>query len=790
MRKILAILISVIILSACTPVHRFTQLRKLPRAYSENYSVSGVKAPKSEAHFKPWVVYSDRVDNAAYVNPGGRVKAAEVGMLDTFLVIKVKGDYLRLIKYNPANIKNNRFTAHKKAEYVGWMHSSRLILSHSSITDVRSGLHDKLLATIADTSAVMRPEFYFAAADSLKVFGDPDLLKQTGTIGVNSIVYALKYSADRRSTLVSKTPVVSADKISEQLIGWIPSVMLKGIGRQVFAKTSLAKGIAQPKVLKYSPVIRPYPKDSLCSFVSGTFMSVIDKTENRVFNIDGKSISYKQSEQIKQELKRVNVLFAMEQSTQLPAQYPMLLNAIQNLHPFFSASGESLTYQFGGSVATSRGIETISLTSDYETLVERLTEIASRVGNKNSNPLPAWESMKSTLSLIGDSSGSVNFIVSIGETGGVQENAPSSLVKSLNEKNCRLLGWQLYASNEDKYNNYILQLSDMIEQYSDYQISHKRKIILYADQFRRTNLLREGGSNFLMLDYPYASMNQGGFLFPEKGGSLPVELFGGAVDSIMTQIRADHQLLSESMDRAFATVGNSKDRLDSLLVATYHLPQGIQPNKEFKKMFDGTTPLWYKQTSRITLPDSLMHYYLLLSDLELKQTKERLETLCAMEVDVKDANKPKKGKTKQLCRYLEETEQTDDEATAGVMPADTVSNADTVYVSTQKIRRHLYRFYMSELRNCRICRLKQKEINRYPLSYAHRQIFGVPSNNPMLDSITVKDLKKKKQVSDSQLDSLIQYLKERKENLIKKSTEEQITTGGQNYYYIDSKLLP
>lgn len=49
-----------------------------------------------------------------------------------------------------------------------------------------------------------------------------------------------------------------------------------------------------------------------------------------------------------------------------------------------------------------------------------------------------------------------------------------------------------------------------------------------------------------------------------------------------------------------------------------------------------------------------MRYYLLLSDPELKQTIERLETLCAIEVDVKDMNKPKKGKVKQLCRYLRE----------------------------------------------------------------------------------------------------------------------------------------
>lgn len=315
-------------------------------------------------------------------------------------------------------------------------------------------------------------------------------------------------------------------------------------------------------------------------------------------------------------------------------------------------------------------------------------------------------------------------------------------------------------------------------------------MILYADQFYRSNLLREAGSNFLMLDYPYASMTQGGFLFPEKGETLSMELFAGAVDSIVTQIRADHQLLSESIDRAFASVGNSKDRLDSLLLATYHLPKGMKPDRAFKKMFNNATPLWYRETGRVNVADSLMSYYLLLSDPELKQAKERLETLCAMEVDVKDATKPQKGKIKQLCRYLKERVHPDDIVTTNTPSANAESSADTVYVSTRKIRRHLYRFYMSELRSCRVCKIKRKEIKRYPLSYAHSQIFGVPANHPMLDSITVKELKKRKLLSDKELDELIQYFKERKENMTKKSSEEQITTEGQNYYYIASDLLP
>lgn len=792
MGKILITLLTCILfLSACGPVHKFTQLRKLPREYSENYSIEGIKAPASEAHFKPWIVYSDRVGNVAYVNPGGKVESMEVSPWEAFLVIKKQGDYLRLIKYKAENIKNNRFAEPKKAEYVGWMHASRLILSPIAITDVRSGLHDKLLTAIADTSAILSPEDYLATADSLKVFGEPELQKQSTTVGLHSIVYALKYSLDGHSVLVAKTPDITVEKIGEQVLGWVPKVMLTQMGRQIFAQTSLAREQKQPDALKYSPVIKPYSTDSAYTFRSGVFVPVIDKTGNKVFNIDGQAMLYEQSRRIKENLKEVTVLFSMEQSSNLAEQYPKLLNAIQNLHSLFSLPGQpNRTYRFGAAIATERGIEVIPLTSDYEALIDRMTEFSSRVLTEKTPSLPAWTALKKALTLIDGHSESVNLIIEIGEKGDMREDAPASVAESLSKKNCRILGWQLYASNEEPYNNYTLQLSDMIRKYADYQTIHKRKILLYANQFVGCNLMREvNNSNFFMLDYPYASMSQGGFLFPEKGELLSMELFAGAVDSIVTQIRADQSVLSESIDRAFSTVGNAKDRFDSTLVSKFNLPAGMKPGKDFKKMFAGTSPVWYKKVARIAVPDSLMQLRLLLAEPELKQVKERMETLCAMEVDVKDKTKPKKGKTRKLCRYLEETENRDEEEVPAGQ-ADAGSRRDTVYVSTKKVRRHLYKFYMAELRSCKVCRLKRKEVKRYTLSYAHRQVFGVPANGALLKDITVKGLKKRKKLSDAELDALVTYFKHCKEEFGKKFTEEQFSSAGQEYYYIDSRLLP
>ena len=78
-------------------------------------------------------------------------------------------------------------------------------------------------------------------------------------------------------------------------------------------------------------------------------------------------------------------------------------------------------------------METIPLTADYEILIDRLVKMASHVADTENTPLPAWKAMRSALELIGNTPEAVNLIISVGETGEQQENAPSSIVKTLKE---------------------------------------------------------------------------------------------------------------------------------------------------------------------------------------------------------------------------------------------------------------------------------------------------------------------------------------------------------------------
>lgn len=780
--------IMVTLLSSCSPVNMFTRLNKLPREHSDNFQIEGVKARKSEKHNTPWIVYSDRSDNAAFIKRGGQIQSEQIAFGDPFLVIKRKGEYLKLIKYKAENTKENRLSERKKAEYIGWVHQSNLLLSPASITDIRSGKKSKMLVAIRDTTTVFNARKYFKNGDSILVCQNPDLQKPTSAIALYDIVYALKYAKDGNSILVSCTPDVGAEEVREQLVGWIPTLLLQDIGRDLFVERPLSKRYPQPQSLRYSPVIRSVRTDSLVTFNSGHLIPLVDKRDNRIFNIDGSALSYLQSDSIKKELRNINVVFVFEPCETARTQFPVLLNIIQNLKTLFVSETGKYSYQFGAALATDNGIRRLSLNTDYSVFVDSVSSVASSILTGHPPAIEAWETLRYGLDLLEDSGNATNLVIVIGERGEGTENAPADIVSSLSRLNCRMMGVQLYATREAVYNNFVLQLSDMIEKYAAYQTVYKRGRIVFADQYCRSNIFMEHDANFYLLDYPAASMTQGGVMFPEKEEALALANFEARLDSLHTQIIKDNTLLAESLDLAFATAGSTKDRYADEFTEIFSI-DNTKPNHDFQNTFAGKMPMWYEPTDRIGVTDSTAHYHLMLSENELQSVKDFLEKLCRNEVDVKDAGKPKKRKAKNICKYLEQTEYVTEEQLSA-RREEVMNTADTVYVSTKKIRKELIRLYLSKLNSCSICRKKNREYKRFTLAMAHLQIFGVPANNEILNTITIKELGDRNKVSDKELEQLVNYFKKTKNRFNDEFSKGKIESSGQPYYYVDYKLLP
>lgn len=96
----------IICMASCGPVHRFTRIKNVPREYMRNYSIEGVKAPRNQTLPKhtPWIVFANEA-GTTYLSPSGKNEMQSVKYMDAFLVIKRKGDWLRVIQYDPAILK-------------------------------------------------------------------------------------------------------------------------------------------------------------------------------------------------------------------------------------------------------------------------------------------------------------------------------------------------------------------------------------------------------------------------------------------------------------------------------------------------------------------------------------------------------------------------------------------------------------------------------------------------------------------------------------------------------------
>jgi hypothetical protein len=826
---------ALLLVSSCGPVHRFTRVKKIPREYSLNYCGEDTKAPKTDLNKEPWIVYSDRAENRTYNNAGGKVKAKDAGYLDPFLVIgtKNKGEYLKLIKYTPDILKNGKLE-YKKAEYCGWIHKSKLLLNQQSVTDIASGKKNRMLAVFADTLSINEPGKFFAK-DSLILYKDLEQKSQTGTLSPYSIIYRLKQSEDGTKTLISKKPYIKPETVKEDILGWIDNSLVRDIGtglhvdlqtvpedaKRFFINKSeeipITGDIAdagrmlaeQYKTIKYNPVSSYSTKDSLTAFRTRMALPVFDYSNNYIFNVNGQQISHRKFRDIARGLKNINVSFVFEGSEQTISQFPQIVNALQNLQPLFEQADGYYSYRFNcvmtfdetGKLLRPAATE---FTPDYTQVVNMLSDKANRKDRLRPVKLPrgSWPALRKSVELFDRHRDAANLIVLIGDRRPAGTGIDSTLVNRMIKNNCRIIGFQVYAGDGDEYNNFVLDMEDMINGYADGMINAKRDILVSPEQIKRINrYIQAGGQkNGYRLDFPAGSITQGALFFPQKDETLPMEILANNVDTIIRQIKLDNSAITQHMSKAFRTTGNNRTRFDSLFVKNFGIDTTRIPGKDLIKNFVEETPGWYMPSKIVVLNDSVNKkagYRLMLSEAEMKELKEFVSALSEQEVDYIYRAKQKQEQKRKPCNCPEDdlfAELEKEEQAISVQ--DSVAGEETLhvrtagageYAGTKKVRKHLEKTLLSPVKYCKLCKEKGSRLKSLTLAEAQYRITGCPTSNGLLNSIRIKDLKNKKALSDERLEALVNYYKKMKKELDK---AEQFESNGEVYYWVDRKLLP
>ena len=248
-------------------------------------------------------------------------------------------------------------------------------------------------------------------------------------------------------------------------------------------------------------------------------------------------------------------------------------------------------------------------------------------------------------------------------------------------------------------------------------------------------------------------------------------------------------MLIASIDSAFLTVGNSKDRYNKVLIDRYQLDTLSKPCDKLYELIGSQEAYIYMPLDSVIIADTLKDIRYLLSIKEVDAIKLLLSSLKEKEVDIIDNSKSKRDNVVTHKRYLNDIARYNQ-----MNKVDSISEPkqaiDTVYASTKIIRKHLYVTYLSSLSDSKSVYLSKRKLKKLTLSEIHLLLFGIPSNSQRLDNITLKALRKCSLLTDADLSELILYFKKSSDKFEQKHAEEQIKSFDDKYYYINPKLLP
>ena len=808
--------------SCASPINRTTRFKKIPREYSLNYCGENVKGPNTDYNKEAWIAFSSKEGNYTLQNPGGVVKYKKTKFMEPFFVIKEQGEYLRLVKYDP-QLNGNDLTSTKiknrdNAQYYGWMNKADLLLSRQSVTDIATGFKTKSLSIISDTMAITHANL-FIKNDSVQTFKDDKLSVEGNKIPLHELIYTVKYSDDRKKKLMSRKAIINPDSVDNEVLGWVPASLTYELGQRLYIDTDKMPShllsfktkeqtdllpVSQDNMgyiyttyrenaLKYAPVHQYRKSSDMVSFKTSLPIPLTKRSSYYVLNVDGNKINFNQFKKWEKDLRKINIIFVLEGKKLVIDSYNKVLNAVQNMQPMFDVENDIYEYKFGAVMAFQGQspvvplVKKLDLTDSYFDLINFFNNEEDNIHNYE--PLSSrntWSGLENAADLIYPHSDETNILIVIGEAGNVYneddaysytEEMHQSLIDKITDANARVLGFQLFGEKTNAGNNFVLQISSLIDNYAYRTMYNKREKIVYPDQLVSQNKFKERSKNIYSLDFPANSMTQGWILFPQKDTDQPLNSLITSIDTMIIDVKKDNDGILSNLDKAFKELGKYRTELDSLWVG-YHNMQGK------KSMVDAKYPMWYLP-SQTTIFDNTINeeidYKLLLSDNEFKDLMDFLQKISANEVDY--TYKGKKKKAKDICNCPDD--YIVDE------PETAIANAE--FINTKKIRKSLYNIYSNLLNECRICAPDNNVLDNYTLADVQFKITGCPSSTPQLNKYILNDIKDRKKIPDGELQQLILYFKDKKENLENLLTTKQLykfESNGENYYWISQDLLP
>ena len=373
-----------------------------------------------------------------------------------------------------------------------------------------------------------------------------------------------------------------------------------------------------------------------------------------------------------------------------------------------------------------------------------------------------------------------NIIVLIGENGNQKEQIDDALVNELVKVNGHIVACQLYANKGNVFNNFVLQVEDMISRSAEKMAKEKKKKLVHSTQLTPTNRYKEFAENVYGLDYPRHSMIPGWVIFPKQKENLSPDLLIAYTDSMIRNVERDADNILNRIQLSFKEAGVGHTSINPMWLRLGEMPSDFQVEPRLFQPLIAMNPHTNFSVNLKVEMSKLKtgKYILFVSESELARIRTYIDDLLSVRVDYKySASSNKKGNNRSCPDMMR-------------APRPLSANmGHRQYKSTKKARRHMRKAYVRWSQDEKVYPIKKKKLKKMSLSQNQQQVMSIPSFEPLLFSTTVKALKRG--MTDEQLDKLQEYLAEKQkaiEEAIVGDTKYEIN--GQVYYRVDAENLP
>ncbi|RYD53153.1 MAG: hypothetical protein EOP52_03160 [Sphingobacteriales bacterium] len=573
-----------------------------------------------------WVALVSQDGTAAYTRPDGESRSKALSFMQPCYVIKKRGEYLKLIEYNP-NLKFRKWIGTvanwQDLKSLGWVHQSKVLPWQVALRDPSNRFYIKYVTALHGKEIFKNPEQYFTG-DSINVFSEPTVSAAVRTkLAAGSLLYAYKRSDDQKFYLVGTEPQCLPDSAAQIMLGWLPAQLVAPWGEKAYLQTTDATtgmfripvpgGTVVPVAIP-DPVLNQYPyftqtlfplynyqrKSDTTEVLTSTLLTnVLDHRDNKIFNMLGQPVTYARFRTLQRQARKLNIVLLVDGSGNNSNFTAPLMTVLQQMQLAVDSLPAFSRVQFGAFMYQGAGRQCLTetvmpLTSDYQRMAGFFERNIAQLGTCNNyGGGSVFEGIVDASRLLSGHEDESNIVIVIG---GSERDMTgyewSGVINSLTQTQSRLLVYQTHSDASPAYDNFIIDAKNLITQSADNIISLRKELVVESTP--TTALydfkINTGDYSVFSLDYPARSRWQGAVVFPNKYEPLTLQTLNQTLDTLISQMQQDNQQLLTAMSKVFeAYTGNLGTRIDARFEPFFEpyvaqFPQ--QAAKYFRKKLD------------------------------------------------------------------------------------------------------------------------------------------------------------------------------------------------------------